>query len=144
MDEYSSDEDGNEDVGAVGRLLIEDEDVMEDEGDDDVSETEGENAPDMKDMDDDSDRESDDDDDLADVPDTREYTPIDVEGLNNLGLSQVGTNAPAYMGDDGDDDEDDGSDAEDVRIQPGDAIVVVAKTEEVSFFRYLIFLALLY
>jgi hypothetical protein len=135
MDEYSSDED---DVGAVGRLLIEDDDRVDDmeDEDDDVSENEGHDAPkelNMKDMDDDSDRESDDDDDLADVPDTREYTPVDLEGLNALGLSQVGTNAPAYMGDDGDDDDDDGSDAEDVRIQPGDAIVVIAKTEEVSF-----------
>ena len=77
--------------------------------------------------------DSDDDDDLEDVPDTREFTPLDVEGFNALGLSQVGTNAPAYMEmPDDDEDEDDNSDTEDVQIQAGDALVVVAKTEEVS------------
>ena len=28
----------------------------------------------------------DDDDDLADIPDTREYMPLDVDGLNSLGI----------------------------------------------------------
>jgi hypothetical protein len=66
---------------------------------------------------------------LADVPDTREYMPVDIEGLNAIGISQ--TNAPTYMDDD-DDDADEGSDAEDVLIRSTDAIVVLAKTEEVS------------
>ena len=35
------------------------------------------------DSDDDS---EDDDDDLADIPDTREYMPLDVDGLNSLGI----------------------------------------------------------
>ena len=77
------------------------------------------------------DSDGDSDDELEDVPDTREYTPIDVEGLNSLGLSQIGTNAPAYMDDPEDDEADEGSEAEDVKIQADDAIVVVAKTEEV-------------
>ena len=126
MDEYSSDEEDNEAArgAAIGKLLVEGggnqelpdqetgaDDDMEDDGDkDSVSD------------------ESVSDDDLADVPDTREYMPIDVEGLNSMGFSQVGTNAPAYLDDD---DNDDGSDAEDVKLRASDSIVVVAKTEEV-------------
>ena len=66
-----------------------------------------------------------------DVPDTREYEPINVEGLESMGFHQVGSNAPMYM--DGDEEfDDDDSDADDVRLNENDAIVVVAKTEEVS------------
>ena len=127
MDEYSSDEDdddGNENGAQIGQLLVEDV-ALEEEGiavDDDYK---------ARDDMDDSDEE-DSDDDLADVPDTREYTPVDLEGLNAIGLSQIGTNAPAYMGgdDEDDDNDDEDSDADDVIIQPGDAIVVVAKTED--------------
>jgi len=127
MDEYSSDEDENEAVQgtAVGRLLVEDDkelDRVDEEGEDEEDDR-GKTKMNTEDSDEDS------DDDLADVPDTREYTPVDLEGLKAIGLSQIGTNAPAYM-DDMDDGDDDNSDAEDVRIQPNDAIVVVAKTEE--------------
>ena len=124
MDEYSSDEEENEAArgAAIGRLLVEEneqEDVVpqNDEADDD----------DMENDDDDSD-DGDSDDDLADVPDTREYMPVDLDGLNAMGFSHVGTNAPAYLEDD---DDDDDSDAEDVRIRSTDSIVVVAKTEDV-------------
>ena len=34
----------------------------------------------------DSSDSEDDDDDLADIPDTREYMPLDVDGLNSLGI----------------------------------------------------------
>ena len=128
MDEYSSDEDENDDakVGvALGSMLVEEaggEDEMVDS--DDGIHNLNKSSPDSSDDDDDDD----DDDDLADVPDTREYEPIDVEGLEAIGLSQVGMNTSMYMG--GDDDEDDDSDADDVRINADDAIVVVAKTEE--------------
>jgi hypothetical protein len=143
MDEYSSDEEDNEAVRgtAIGRLLVdagEGLDDMEDDEDDEGYEgiVDGDgrenNPPSRKDHSDND--ESDDDDDLEDVPDTREYTPVDLEGLNAIGLSQVGTSAPAYMDDDENDDDDNDSEAEDVMIRPDDAIVVVAKTEEVSYY----------
>jgi hypothetical protein len=156
MDEYSSDEDENDAVQgtAIGRLLVDntgmpdDEDIMgkspeddstgmpedEDEDeDDDVQDNSQDNGKDKGDDEDDDDMDSDSDDDLNDVPDTREYAPLDIEGMNALGLSHVGTNAPAYMDFNGDgEEEDDASDMEDVQIQPGDALFVVAKTEEVS------------
>jgi len=72
---------------------------------------------------DNSDGSDDDDDNLEDVPDTREFTPIDVEGLEAMGFGD------GLLGGDMPPDEDD-SEAEDVRITPDDAIVVVAKTEE--------------
>jgi len=123
MDEYSSDEEENEAArgAAIGRLLVEDDDVVHTE------DMEKDDNDDDDDDDDDSD-EGDSDDDLADVPDTREYTPVDLDGLNAMGFSHVGTNAPAYLQDD--DEEDDASDAEDVKIRSTDSIVVVAKTEE--------------
>lgn len=124
MDEYSSDEEDNEAArgAAIGRLLVEDNESL-DESNEAVPEA-PKSPADSDDDDDDSD-----DDDLADVPDTREYMPVDIDGLNSIGFSQVGTNAPAYMGED---DSDDESDADDVRLRSSDAIVVVAKTEEVS------------
>jgi hypothetical protein len=136
MDEYSSDEDENDAVQgtAIGALLVEDdaelmEETEEEEPEED-EEDEKEKSGDEMDSDD-----SDEDDDLADVPDTREFTALDVEGFKAMGLSQVGTSAPTYMDlpGEGDDGEDDDSEAEDVQIQPGDALLVVAKTEEVSY-----------
>ncbi len=122
MDEYSSDEEENEAArgAAIGRLLVED---------DDEPPVHTENMEKDDNDDDDSD-DGDSDDDLADVPDTREYMPVDLDGLNAMGFSHVGTNAPAYLQDD--DEDDDASDAEDVKIRSTDSIVVVAKTEEVS------------
>ena len=136
MDEYSSDEDENDAVRgtALGHLLVEDdlEELEELEEDEEESENDDDQDPAQDDMDSESgmDSESDSDDDLADVPDTREYTPIDVEGLTAMGLSQVGSNAPMYMEDD--EEEEDDSIADDVKLAPNDAIIVVAKTEEVS------------
>jgi hypothetical protein len=123
MDEYSSDEDENDAVQGttIGNLLVEGSDI----------EAEMEDYQDMGGDDDNSDSE----DDLEDVPDTREYTPLDVDGYSALGLSQAGTNAPSYMESGEGEDEDDDSDAEDIQIQADDAIVVVAKTEEVSIAR---------
>lgn len=130
MDEYSSDEDDNGAVSgaAIGRLLV------ENSGELSTNEVDSPKTIKNLDMDEDdgeSDYDSDDDDDLADIPDTRDFMPVDIDGLNAIGFSQVGTNSPAYMEDDGSDG-DDGSDAEDVLIRSTDAIVVVAKTEEVS------------
>lgn len=100
--------------------------------------------------------DSEDDNDLADIPDTREYMPIDVAGLQSVGIGGGGGGGPAmptggYGGDDGgytmedlknmtmnnnellgeeEEENDDEEDADDVKIRNGDALVVVAKTEE--------------
>jgi hypothetical protein len=140
MDEYSSDEEDNEAVRgtAIGRLLVERDEGMDDmqeeenEEDEDLEYEDGRVSKTTSRMNHSDNDESDDDDDLDDVPDTREYTPVDLEGLKAIGLSQVGTNAPSYMDDFGADDDENDSEAEDVMIRPDDAIVVVAKTEEVS------------
>mmetsp|Transcript_9702 Transcript_9702/g.28901 ORF Transcript_9702/g.28901 Transcript_9702/m.28901 type:complete len:595 (-) Transcript_9702:2368-4152(-) len=122
MDEYSSDEEDNEAMrgAAIGKLLVEGDDGVE--GNEEVPQNDSVSME----SDDNSDGDSD-DDDLGDVPDTREYMPVDLDGLNSIGFSQVGTNAPNYMEDN---DDDEGSDAEDVQLRSSDAIVVVAKTEE--------------
>jgi hypothetical protein len=136
MDEYSSDEDENDAVRgtALGNLLVEDnlEEEVEEEDEEEVEEEDEEQSEndDEDPAEVNMDSESDSDDDLEDVPDTREYTPIDVEGLTAMGLSQVGSNAPMYMEDQ--DEEEDDSIADDVKLAPDDAIIVVAKTEEVS------------
>lgn len=148
MDDYSSDEDEEEQNIAVGELLLEGESSPMPVVEDDVavipdSENNNKDKDDdknaMDDGDDDNDDSSDEydsDDDLADVPDTREYVPIDVEGLKAMGLSQVGMSGGGggYMGDDYDGaaEGDDYSDIEDVKISVDDAVVVVAKTEDVS------------
>lgn len=144
MDEYSSDEDDDNDAiqgTAIGKLLVEDSDAEEpdDEEEEDMANDSDDDSVEKRNRDGekmDDDYSDDSDDDLADVPDTREYTPIDLEGLTSLGLSHVGTNAPTYMGDD---DEEDDSDAEDVQLQADDALVVVAKTEDVSVLQVSIF-----
>lgn len=98
----------------------------------------------------DDESDSEDEDDLNDIPDTREYMPLDVEGLASLGIGggkigagKAGGDDEGYtmedlqnmtmnneLDDDEGDDEDDEDYLEDVRIREGDALVVVAKTEE--------------
>jgi len=133
MDEYSSDEEDNDAArgAAIGRLLVEGNDIETDDSGANNANDEPQNDESDENMqqDDDDSDDDDSDDDLADVPDTREFMPVDVDGLNAIGFSQVGTNAPAYLDDD---DDDEGSDAEDVKLRSSDSIVVVAKTEEVS------------
>lgn len=95
-------------------------------------------APTTQEYDSDSDIE----DDLHDIPDTREFMPLDVEGLQSLGIgggSEKYTMADLknmtdndVFDDDLDEDEDDADYLDDVRIREGDALVVVAKTEDVS------------
>jgi len=125
MDEYSSDEDDAAAGSALGNMLMGPASMEEEE-----IGREREVLPKSKRpvKGDDSD-DDDDDDDLADVLDMREYTPIDVEGLQAMGMSHVGSNTPVYMGDD---DVDDESDINDVNLSPDDALIVIAKTEEVS------------
>jgi hypothetical protein len=147
MDDYSSDEDEGVALGnllADKSLPIPDDMVPEDEEQDDEEEEESEDEgedqeEEMKGPHDegnmDSDGESDDDDfdDLDDVPDTREYDPVDVEGLEAMGMSHVSTaNGAMYM-DDLDGGESENSETDDVRLTSNDAVVVVAKTEEVSY-----------
>ena len=143
MDEYSDDDENDAVQGAMlGQLLVDQphENMLADEaseGDDDDDEEDGDNEDMQDDKKSDDDSDSDSDDDLADVPDTREYTPIDVEGLAAMKFSQVGTGgAQGYMDDE---DDDNASDADDVRLAPDDALLVVAKTEEVSFYTHILF-----
>jgi len=74
----------------------------------------------------DDDSDDDDEDDLRHVEDTREYMPIDVEGLESMGLSN--SSGPMYFAED---EDDENSDVEDTNLSPDDALIVVAKTEEV-------------
>lgn len=150
MDEYSSDEESEDENRygvAVGNMLVgqtsdasvpvdmipeeekeeEETDVESDEGgsdnDEDVREAK-KGRPQRN-----SDHDSDDDDggdELDDIPDTREYMPIDVEGLQAM---EFGGNAPymeEFVGD------DDDSEIEDVKLTADDALILVAKTEDVS------------
>jgi hypothetical protein len=101
----------------------------------------------------DDDDDDDDDDDLADVPDTREFEPLDVQGLEAMGISHTTTTTTTDVEDriqqrwnydllqepgcvpvlhpDDDDDRDNDSEADDVALTPDDALIVVAKTEDV-------------
>ena len=131
MDEYSDDDDDDEAKagGRVGNLLIGKEtEFMGTHLDED-----GMPVEDIEEEEEDNDEEEDDDvhdddsdDDLADVPDTREFMPIDVEGLQAMGLSAAGLGGALNE----EDDDDDASDLEDTNLRPDDAMVVVAKTEE--------------
>jgi len=129
MDEYSSDEDENDAARgtALGHLLVDEGDANEllNEPDD---EEEDEGGKRMK-NDDDMDSDDSDDDDLDDVPDTREYTPLDVEGLQNMGISKA-VDGSSYMDFPADGEIDDDSEADDVQIRPDDALIVTAKTED--------------
>jgi hypothetical protein len=134
MDEYSDNED-NGDM-AVGQLLMGQSGELpfgdDDEEDNEDAAEESDNEEEDVALIDDY-EESDSDDDLADVPDTREFEPLNVEGLENMGISHVGANGPMYMNDlAGNDDDDDESEAEDIRLTPDDALMCVAKTEDVS------------
>ena len=132
MDEYSDDENDDGENGKdrtasgsksqnIGDLLIGNDDagMM---GIDQDGKVEDE-------VEDDSDNELDDDDDLNDVPDTREYIPTDLKGLEAMsfggyaGMKEFEEAA----------NEDDDSDIEDTNLKPDDALVMVAKTEQVSF-----------
>jgi len=129
MDEYSDDDDDDEAKagGRVGNLLIGKEtELMGTHLDEDEMPVEDIEEEEEDDDDDDDAHDDDSDDDLADVPDTREFMPIDVEGLQAMGLSAAGLGGA--LNEEGDDD--DASDLEDTNLRPDDAILVVAKTEE--------------
>ena len=134
MDEYSSDEDNDEQKRgvALGQMLVGasngQSELLDEEEEDETDSDEKEIKPRQRRKTKAGDDE-DSDDDFADVPDTREFEPIDLEGLQAMGLSHVGTNGGGMMLGD---EEDDGSEMEDVRITEDDAMVLVAKTEDVS------------
>jgi hypothetical protein len=147
MDEYDDDDEDNDEKGGVriGRLLVAgdgDEEGMDNDDIDEEDEIDADHEIGETDFhdddqrqiyndDDDDDEEEDEenDDDFADVPDTREYEPIDVEGLEAMRLGQnAGT-----MNDEFDDDNE--SEADDVALKPDDALIIVAKTEDVSLFQ---------
>lgn len=132
MDEYSDDEENNGDSPSksdIGNILIGNDDAgimgIDEDGQVEDIDIEG-----------DSDDEYDDDDDgddLDDVPDTREYMPTDVKGLEAMSFGGYsGMNEFEEGMDDGDDDND--SDVEDTNLKPDDALVIVAKTEEVCVY----------
>lgn len=138
MDEYSSDEGEDDDDNqvmrgsAIGKLLVgNDSDVEED----DETMTEQVKNEDDGSADDWEDEDEDSDDDLEDIPDTREFVPTDLEGLQAMGLSHVGAGAAMNLEQDNGEEEDDDndSDADDIHLSPDDAIIVVAKTEEVWY-----------
>jgi len=121
MDEYSDDE---QEGPAIGNLLVDEEDVsVHEEPEMDDAKTDG-NVGDANDDMDSSDSDDDGEDNLEDVPDTREFTPIDVEGLEAMGLGEgaVGDASNLFV--------DDDSEAEETRISKTDAVLIVAKTEE--------------
>ena len=124
MDEYSSDDDDSvTNTAAMGRLLVGNDPVMQEDDEEDealhVTDKAGHGEHDEND---------DSDDDLADVPDTREFEPINLSGMQAMGISHVGMNGNALFNPD---DNDDNSEADDVALSPDDALIVVAKTEDV-------------
>jgi len=152
MDEYSSDDESDDDNRygvAVGNMLVgqtsdasvpadmipeeekeeEATDLESDEGgsDNDEDVRKAKKGRPQRSSDQDSDDDDDDDDggdELDDIPDTREYMPIDVEGLQSM---EFGGNAPymeEFVGD------DDDSEIEDVKLTADDALILVAKTED--------------
>eukprot|EP00804_Cyclotella_cryptica_P017728 CCRYP_001175-RA/>CCRYP_001175-RA protein AED:0.03 eAED:0.03 QI:87/1/1/1/1/1/4/83/651 len=143
MDEYSDDD--GEDGKDVGKMLVGKDAEMNVDGDDEEHQDDAVTDTDRQDKGDrDHDSDSDvDDDDLSDIPDTREYMPLDVQGLQSLGIGGSNGGNDAYTfedlknmtdndvyDEDLEEDEEDEDYLDDVRIRYGDALVVVAKTEE--------------
>jgi periodic tryptophan protein 1 len=113
-----------------------------DNNDDNIDNEKNDDDEEFDDSDDDGD-----DDDLEDAPDTREYMPLDVEGLQSLGIGGTGGGGRKKEGgytmedlqnmtmnnadeDDDEDDDDDQEDVDDIQLRDTDALLVVAKTEE--------------
>lgn len=140
MDEYTDDEDETDAAhgSMLGRMLVGNDSEMigvDEQGRPIASDSDGDNEeeedddPIDKDSDD-SDDDKDDNDDLDDAIDTREFMPVDIAGLQAMGISHEGMSALLDHDNDFDDDDDDDSDADDHNLTPNDAILVVAKTEE--------------
>lgn len=129
MDDYSDDEDEGRRNATIGNLLVGKDTEMlgihlDKNGnpalDDEEKEDEEKEAVEY-----DSD---DSDDELEDAEDTREFMPVDVEGLQSMQFS--GTADMNYADDMEKDDDDDNSDIEDTNLTPDDSLVIVAKTQD--------------
>lgn len=127
MDEYSdNDEDGddNQHNHRIGQVLL------------------GSYGTDLKNHQDMEDFKADDDDDeddsLEDVPDTREFIPTDVKGLEAMRFSGYTGMADYEDNMEEDDAMDDDSDIDDTNLRPDDALILVAKTDEVCFLHSII------
>ena len=132
MDEYSSDEEEGMAVGdlVLGKDTDLGESVVPSEENDNVDQAENSDVSIGSHHASETISDHDSDDDLADVPDTREYTPVNVEGLEAMGLAQAGATGGMYAENFGQ-EEDDDSDMDEVKLSEDDALIVVAKTEEV-------------
>ena len=135
MDEYSDEEGEDKGKGGtrskkggnkgIGQLLIGNVDAQA-MGIDENGKVEDIDIDANSDSDDD---EDDDYDDLADIPDTREYMPTDVKGLEAMNFGGYSGINEFEEGNDYDED----SDVDDTNLKPDDALIIVAKTEEVGF-----------
>merc|ERR1712238_99448 len=144
---------GNKGASAavLGKILIGQDDLVPNEGgsidEDDIDVDVDEEIVSMEDGEagdgnDDSDDDSDDDenfDNLEDIPDTREFVPTNLEGMESMNLGGGGGGGGGQSGieheerpedDDSDSDDDGGSDVEDTNIRSDDALIVIAKAEE--------------
>jgi len=128
MDDYSDDDDNDDNAKQmdIGSLLIGNEDTglgIDEDGnvEDDVIEGDS----DKEDNDDDEDVD-DDEDDFEDVPDTRDYAPSDIKGLEAMSFGGYTGQADFEI----EDDDEEDSDAEDTNLRPDDALVVVARIQE--------------
>ncbi|GAX19271.1 periodic tryptophan protein 1 [Fistulifera solaris] len=117
MDEYSSDEEDVADLLMAGDDTDAGDEDEQEEGPADEGSKEDESGASVSD---------DEDDDLSDVPDTREFDALNVEGLEAMRFADSGMTGGMYATA----DDDENSDAEDIEIKEDDAILVVAKTEE--------------
>jgi|AntRauTorckE5430_2_1112549.scaffolds.fasta_scaffold02259_5 periodic tryptophan protein 1 len=116
MDDYSDDEDDEAREKDIGSLLIGNE-ATTGLGIDEDGNIEDEVAEESE--------EEDEEDDFDDVPDTREFMTSDVKGLEAMSFGGYAGQAEFNI-----EDDDDDSDVEDTNLQPNDALVIVAKTQE--------------
>jgi periodic tryptophan protein 1 len=126
MDDYSDDEDDTAREKDIGSLLIANE-ANTGLGIDEDGNVEDEVE---EDVDQDSDQDSEDDededfDDMDDIPDTREFMASDVKGLEAMSFAGY-SGQPEFNIEEDDDD----SDVDDTNLQPNDALIIVAKTQE--------------
>jgi periodic tryptophan protein 1 len=134
MDDYSDDEDGNDSNAIddnVGNLLIGNPDSTG-LGIDPTSGQIEEHLEVDNETDSESGDDGDQDDMLEDVPDTREFMPSDIKGLEAMSFGGAAGKGPDEfgLGLDDEDINDDDSDVDDTNLQPSDALVIVAKTQE--------------
>jgi len=116
MDDYSDDEDDAAREKDIGSLLIGNE-ATTGLGIDENGNVEDEVVDDSE--------EEDEEDEFDDVPDTREFMTSDVKGLEAMSFGGYAGQADFNI-----EDDDEDSDIEDTNLQPNDALIIVAKTQE--------------